>query len=44
MTDTVVAIPNRRYPPPPDALELADVVLESLGELKPDTVGGAGSA
>ena len=29
----VLAIPNRRYPPPPDALALADVVLDSLGEL-----------
>ena len=29
----VVAIPNRRYPPGDDALALADVVLESLGEL-----------
>jgi HAD superfamily hydrolase (TIGR01509 family) len=38
----VVAIPNHRYPPAADALELADVVLGSLGELKPDTVGGAG--
>jgi HAD superfamily hydrolase (TIGR01509 family) len=31
----VVAIPNRRYPPPPDALTLADVVLDSLAELTP---------
>ncbi|HXG75761.1 MAG TPA: HAD family phosphatase [Gaiellaceae bacterium] len=29
----VVAIPNRRYPPGDDALALADVVLESVGEL-----------
>jgi HAD superfamily hydrolase (TIGR01509 family) len=29
----VVAIPNPHYPPPDDALELADVVLASLGEL-----------
>jgi HAD superfamily hydrolase (TIGR01509 family) len=29
----VVAIPNRRYPPPSDALDLADVVLESISEL-----------
>jgi HAD superfamily hydrolase (TIGR01509 family) len=34
----VVAIPNRRYPPPPDALELSDVVLESLDELTLATV------
>jgi HAD superfamily hydrolase (TIGR01509 family) len=32
----VVAIPNRRYPPPPDALTLADVVLESIGDLTAD--------
>jgi HAD superfamily hydrolase (TIGR01509 family) len=36
----VVAIPNRRYPPPPDALALADVVLESLEELTPDAIDG----
>jgi HAD superfamily hydrolase (TIGR01509 family) len=29
----VVAIPNRRYPPPIDALTLADVVLDSLADL-----------
>jgi HAD superfamily hydrolase (TIGR01509 family) len=29
----VVAIPNRRYPPPADALALADVVLASISEL-----------
>ena len=29
----VVAIPNRRYPPPEDALGLADVVLSSIAEL-----------
>jgi HAD superfamily hydrolase (TIGR01509 family) len=40
----VVAIPNPRYPPPPDALELADVVLESLGELTSGVVEGAGLA
>jgi HAD superfamily hydrolase (TIGR01509 family) len=36
----VVAIPNRRYPPPPDVLALADVVLESLDELTPATLTG----
>jgi HAD superfamily hydrolase (TIGR01509 family) len=36
----VVAIPNRRYPPPPDALALADVELESLDELTPATLAG----
>ena len=37
----VVAIPNRRYPPPADALALADVVLESPAELTPDVVESA---
>lgn len=32
----VVAIPNREYPPDPEALELADVVLDSLAELRPE--------
>ena len=36
----VIAIPNRRYPPPPEALELADAVLESIGDLTPGTVRG----
>jgi HAD superfamily hydrolase (TIGR01509 family) len=34
----VVAIPNRRYPPPEDALALADVILETIGELDPDSI------
>jgi HAD superfamily hydrolase (TIGR01509 family) len=34
----VVAIPNRRYPPPADALALADLVLESLIDLTVDAV------
>jgi HAD superfamily hydrolase (TIGR01509 family) len=34
----VIAIPNRRYPPPLDALAFADVILESLAELTPATV------
>jgi hypothetical protein len=34
----VIAIPNRRYPPPADALALADVVLDSLAELDADAV------
>jgi HAD superfamily hydrolase (TIGR01509 family) len=38
----VVAIPNRRYAPPGDALELADIVVESLGGLTPDAIDGAG--
>jgi HAD superfamily hydrolase (TIGR01509 family) len=33
----VIAIPNPRYPPPPDALALAEVVLESVSELDIDT-------
>jgi HAD superfamily hydrolase (TIGR01509 family) len=36
----VLAIPNRRYPPSPDALELADEVLPALGALTPSTVVG----
>ena len=36
----VIAIPNRRYPPPADALALADVVLESLRELTVAAVAG----
>jgi HAD superfamily hydrolase (TIGR01509 family) len=34
----VVAIPNRRYPPPDCALELADAVLAGLEELTPAAV------
>jgi HAD superfamily hydrolase (TIGR01509 family) len=30
----VIAIPNRHYPPPADALALADVLLDSLAELR----------
>ena len=36
----VIAIPNRRYPPPADALALADVILESLDQLVPAVPGG----
>jgi HAD superfamily hydrolase (TIGR01509 family) len=35
---TVVAIPNRRYPPDADALDKADVVLESIAQLTPDMI------
>jgi HAD superfamily hydrolase (TIGR01509 family) len=35
----VVAIPNRTFPPPPDVLAMADVVLEFLAELTPELVG-----
>src|SRR6266550_6558491 len=34
----IVAIPNRAFPPPADVLALADVVLESIGELRPETI------
>jgi HAD superfamily hydrolase (TIGR01509 family) len=37
---TVVAIPNKVFPPDKEALELADVVLESLAELTPEAVSG----
>lgn len=37
----VVAIPNRRYPPPADALALADVTLESVAELTAEVVSGS---
>jgi HAD superfamily hydrolase (TIGR01509 family) len=34
----VVAIPNRAFPPPDDALALADIVLDSIEELDPDLI------
>ena len=34
----VLAIPNAHFPPEPDALQRADAVLGSLGELTPETV------
>jgi HAD superfamily hydrolase (TIGR01509 family) len=34
----VIAVPNRRYPPPEDALALADVRLQSITELTADAV------
>jgi HAD superfamily hydrolase (TIGR01509 family) len=36
----VIAIPNHEFPPGPDALEQADVVLGSLDELTPEVVEG----
>jgi HAD superfamily hydrolase (TIGR01509 family) len=36
----VIAIPNRRYPPPADALSLADLVLDSPAELTVEIVAG----
>ena len=38
----VIAIPNRRYPPAEDALELADMVLDSPENLTPDVVAAVG--
>jgi HAD superfamily hydrolase (TIGR01509 family) len=38
----VVAIPNRRFPPGEEALARADVVLDSLDELTPETVSRLG--
>jgi HAD superfamily hydrolase (TIGR01509 family) len=32
----VIAIPNQRYPPPTDALGLADVALGSIDQLRPE--------
>lgn len=37
----VVAVPNQAYPPAADAVELADVVLDSIRELTPEVVAGA---
>jgi beta-phosphoglucomutase-like phosphatase (HAD superfamily) len=36
----VVAVPNLAYPPAPDALSLADVVLGSVGEVSGDIIRG----
>jgi len=36
----IVAVPNRRYPPAADALELADEVVGSVAELSPELVAG----
>lgn len=33
---TVIAVPNRAFPPSQDALALADYVLESLTQLTPE--------
>jgi hypothetical protein len=35
---TVIAIPNRDFPPDPDSLRLAAKVLTSLEELTPELV------
>jgi HAD superfamily hydrolase (TIGR01509 family) len=39
----VIAIPNRRYPPDPDALALADLTLPDLTALSPEVVRGLGA-
>jgi HAD superfamily hydrolase (TIGR01509 family) len=38
----VLAIPNPRYPPGDEALDLADLVLRSLAELTPSAASGTG--
>jgi HAD superfamily hydrolase (TIGR01509 family) len=35
---TVVAVPNQEFPPPPDVLALARVVLASISELTPGMI------
>jgi len=35
----VIAIPNRRYPPPADVVVLAEVTLDSIAALSPEVVG-----
>ena len=35
---TVIAVPNPHFPPPPDALALATVVLPTVADLTPDVV------
>jgi hypothetical protein len=39
----VIAIPNRRYPPDPDALALADLTLPDLNALSPEIVRSLGA-
>jgi HAD superfamily hydrolase (TIGR01509 family) len=34
----LIAVPNREFPPEPEALELADRTLESLNELTPEVI------
>ena len=36
----VVAVPNRRYPPPPGLIQAADLVLADLRELTPAAIAG----
>jgi beta-phosphoglucomutase-like phosphatase (HAD superfamily) len=35
---TVVAIPNRDFPPAPEGLAAADIVLDSLHQLTPEVI------
>lgn len=37
----VIAVPNPHYPPSPEALALADLVLPSLTHFSPDTLGSS---
>jgi len=39
----VVAVPNRRYPPPGELVQAADLVLTDLRELSPATIDRLGS-
>lgn len=39
---TLIAVPNRRYPPSAAALSHASLVIDDLAELTPDAVAGAG--
>jgi HAD superfamily hydrolase (TIGR01509 family) len=41
---TVIAVPHPKYPPAPDALSSARLVLSSLAELTPDAVAALGAA
>ena len=34
----VIAIPNREFPPDDDSLGMADIVLDSIAELTPETI------
>jgi beta-phosphoglucomutase-like phosphatase (HAD superfamily) len=36
----VVAVPNLHFPPDDEAVAQADVVLESIGDLQPETIAG----
>jgi beta-phosphoglucomutase-like phosphatase (HAD superfamily) len=40
----VIAIPNRRYPPSAELLEVADRVLDSVEELTPGVIAGMDEA